>query len=103
MTDGELRVLLEQAASETRRHFDVAAEAMRADLQMLGEGLGDRMDRLQTELDERFDEIKGEIEETKALIKLSYAQLDRRVESLERGHRELVQRIERLEADRPSH
>ena len=59
MTDDELRALVEQSGAKTRRHFDVAGEAMRADLQTLAEGLGARMDRLQRELDERFDEIKG--------------------------------------------
>ena len=80
-----MRTDVKASATEARRHFDVAVEAMRSDVQALAEGLGTRVDGLQRELDRKFDGVKGEFEETRALIRLSYGQLDRRIEALESG------------------
>ncbi len=94
--DPELRAYLD----ETRRHFDVVAEQMRGKLQLVAEGassLANRLDRLEQNLREEILQAQRELS---AMIKFSYAELDRRVQALERGHRELEERVRRLESAR---
>ena len=85
---------------ETRRHFDVVAEQMRADVRRMAEGLGafrDRVDRLEQNLRE---EILRAQRELSAMIKFSYAELDRKIQGLERRQEETEERLRRLEATR---
>ena len=48
---------------------------MRVDVETLAEGLGG----LREEMDRGFASVKREFDETRSLIKLSYARLDRRI------------------------
>ena len=106
--DEELKRLLDvmQAKStaaheDTRRHFDVVAEHLRRDMKTVVEGVitcNQRIDRLETS-------IKGEFAEVRAMIKFSYADLDRRLDTMEETQRKLEDavtnlqtRIERLES-----
>lgn len=66
-------------AADIKRHFDVVAESLRADIRVLAEGLSsldERFDGLEERMDRRF-------EETHSLIRLSYADLDGRLRKLE--------------------
>jgi hypothetical protein len=88
----------QQALTEIKRHFDVVAEGLTSQIQQLAEGvLG---------VDEKLDRVRGEIgselKEAKALVKLSFAGLDRRVldrrvTGLEDTVASLAGRVERLE------
>jgi DNA repair exonuclease SbcCD ATPase subunit len=94
--DAELRAYLE----ENRRHFDVVAEHMRSQLQLVAEGvssLADRLDRLEKHLRE---EILRAQRELSAMVKFSYAELDRKIQGLETRYHELEERIRRLEHPR---
>ncbi len=90
----------QETADEIKRHFNVVAEGLRSDIRVLAEGLGantDRLDRLERRFDgleSRFDgfeshfdsfesRVTAEFTETRAMIRLSYGELERRIERLE--------------------
>lgn len=53
----ELRTEVRETAVETRRHFDVTAEALRYGIQVVAEGVAlntEQIERLRTEMDSRF-------------------------------------------------
>lgn len=75
----DLRRHTDETALETRRHFEVVAEGLRQDVRLVAEGLAvgnDKRERL------RLD-MTAEFAETRAMIKLSYSELDRRLRRLE--------------------
>ena len=74
--DPEIRAEFE----ESRRHFDVATEDMRRQVQLLAEGLSLRIDRVEETLRE---EIRHTRRDLTALITVSYTDLDGRVRRLE--------------------
>jgi uncharacterized protein involved in exopolysaccharide biosynthesis len=85
---------LREQQAETRRHFEVFAEGLRADIRQVAEGVlnvDEKLGRFRQEVQAEFDEIK-------AMIKFSYAELDRRVRTLEDAVVALRGRVERLEA-----
>ncbi len=65
--DAELRAYLERIDSrfdETRRHFDVVAEGMRADIRLVAEGvssLSERVDRLEQNVREEIRETRRDL------------------------------------------
>ena len=96
--DSDLRAYLD----EQRRHFDVVAEAMKSQVQLVAEGvsgLGTRLDRMEQDLRE---EILRSQRELSAMIRFSYAELERKIQGLESGQRELEARVRRLESVRGS-
>ena len=112
MTDEELRQLFEAirhenaaAHEETRRvmrrenavddenrrsYFDATVKEMRKELQLVAEGVL----QVDSKIDRTADQMRHGFSETQAMIKFSYAELDRRVSSLE-------ERVDRLEAAKP--
>lgn len=71
------------AAEETRRHFDVVAEGMRADVRLVAEGvasLAERVDRVEHNLRQEIRETRRDLT---ALLTVSYTDLNRRVRRLE--------------------
>ena len=85
-------------SDEIKRHFTVLTEHLDSKITLLAEGqvaLGDRLSRRIDNLEQR---LKEDSEETRALIRLSYAQLDRRVSSLENDVSELRERLGKLES-----
>src|SRR5438067_12524325 len=78
----ETRRHSEDVAAETRRHFDVVAESLRSEVRLVAErvsALGERFERFRLEVKEEFAEVR-------AMIRLSYAELDRRLRALESGY-----------------
>ena len=76
--DPELRGDLD----DTRRHFDVVAERLESRMQLISEGissLSERLDRVEENLRE---EILRSQRELSAMIRFSYAELDRRIQAL---------------------
>ncbi len=65
--DADLRAYLERIDSrfdETRRHFDVVAEGMRADIRLVAEGvssLSERVDRLEQNVREEIRETRRDL------------------------------------------
>jgi hypothetical protein len=56
---------LRSDVAETRQHFDVVAESIRADVRLVSEGVASNGERI-----EQFrGEVRGEFEATKAMIR----------------------------------
>ena len=101
----ETRRHVDETAAETRRHFGILAEGLRSDVQLVAEGvtgLSERVDRLEVSL---RDDMLGLQRELGAMLRFSYAELDRKIQSLETrvselGHRyaDLESRLHRVEA-----
>jgi hypothetical protein len=94
--DPELRAYLD----DTRRHFDVVAERLESRMQLISEGvssLSERVDRLEQNL--REDILRSQ-RELSAMIRFSYAELDRRIQALEARSVEIDERVRRLESTR---
>lgn len=81
-------------AEEIKRHFNVVAESLRTEIRAVAEAqtaTNERLDRLEIRIGE-------ESSETRAMIRLSFGELDRRIRSLETDVTSLRARLERLEA-----
>lgn len=69
---------------EIKRHFGVLAEALRGDVRLVAEG----HTVIRRELQEFRCEARDEFQAVRALLRLSFAQLDRRITRLESGRAE---------------
>ncbi len=78
---------------EIKRHFNVSTEALRSEFRV-AEAVGAQGEELRRE----FAGVRSEIEEVKAMIRLSYAEIDRRFRVLEGEVGGLRARLEKLEA-----
>ena len=65
---------------ELKRHFDVVGESLRGDIRLVAEGLVGADERSARE----FERVREEIGEVKSLVRVSYGELDRRIQALER-------------------
>ena len=83
-----------ETLDEFKRYVGVLVEDLKSDFRAVAEGLQVR-DRRQ----ESFErEVREEFREVKSMIKLSYAEIDRRVTALESDISDLRGRLERVEA-----
>jgi len=81
---------------EIKRYFGVVAEGLRSDIRQVTEGVANVDEKL-----ERFrQEVQEEFKEVKSMIKFSYAELDRRINTVESEVTSLRNRVERLERGR---
>ena len=90
-----------ETADEIKRHFSVVAEGLRSEIRVVAEGISansDRLDRVDGSLDQFEARVTEELGEIKAMIRISFGQLDRRITSLESDVSSLRARLERLEA-----
>ena len=79
---------------EIKRHFRVVIEGLESNIQIVAEGISnvdEKLERIRQEFKEEFREVKS-------MIKFSYAELDRRVQTLEESVLSLQTRMNRLEA-----
>ncbi len=84
-----------ETTDEIKRHFNVVAEGLRSEIRTVAEGLeatNEKIDRLESHIAEELSEIK-------AMIRLSFGELDRRMRSLEGDVASLRARLEKLEAN----
>jgi hypothetical protein len=98
---------VERLLAETRRHFDVVAEGMRADVRLVAEGVSTVAEGLSTvrgevqefrkEVAQFRKEVADEFTELRSMIRLSYTELDRRLRTMEGDLQSLRVRVERLE------
>jgi transposase-like protein len=81
---------------EIKRHFGVVAEALRSDIRQVAEGHSG----IRHELQEIREEFRDEFKEMRALMRLSFSQLDQRIRTLETDISTLNARMDRLETHR---
>jgi len=85
---------MEAKIEEARRHMGVLAEAVRDDIRQVAEGLGATNRRL-----DRFEQkVETEFAETRAAIRFSYAQVERRILDLEGNYASMNERLTLLES-----
>ncbi len=82
---------------EIKRHFGVVAESLRSDIRQIAEGHA----TIRNELQDLRSEFKDEFKEMRALLRLSFSQLDQRIVTLESDISVLKSRMDRLEQDAP--
>ena len=87
-------VMDRETVDEIKRHFSVVAEELRSEVRTVAEGLQGFRDEVSAE----FRAVREEISEVKAMIRLSFGELDRRMRSLESDVASLRTRLEKLEA-----
>ena len=71
----ELRQEMQATAVETRRHFDVVAESLRSDIQVVAEGL--------SMLDEKVERFRDEVHQEFGKVDRRFLHLDARIAVLE--------------------
>ncbi|HEV8608586.1 MAG TPA: hypothetical protein VGS98_00750 [Thermoanaerobaculia bacterium] len=65
---------------DLKRHFDVVGESLRSDIRLVAEGVAGLDEKFTLE----FEKVREEMGEVKGLLRVSYGDLDRRVQTLER-------------------
>ncbi len=68
-----------ETVDEIKRHFNVVAEGLRAEIRLVAEGL----QGFREEAAGEFRAVRGELSEMRAMVRLSFGDLDRRIRSLE--------------------
>src|SRR5262245_7536650 len=90
------RSMSKEKMEEIKRHFGVVAESLRSDIRQIAEGHA----VIRHELQSQREELRGEFNETRALMRLSFSQLDQRILMLESDVTSLKSRVDRLESSR---
>jgi hypothetical protein len=72
----ELRQDIQASAAETRRHFEVLAESLRSEIQVVAEGLGS--------LDEKVERFRDEVRQEFGKVERRFLRLDARIAVFER-------------------
>ena len=83
----ELRVVDEKGDrrfDDLKRHFDVVGESLRSDIRLVAEGVAGLDGKFTPEFVTVREEIREQTGEVKSLLRVSYGDLDRRVQALER-------------------
>lgn len=98
---------IDRRVDDLHRHFDVVAESLVGQIQQVAEGVvlaNERLERVETRLDGVETRLDGfeqrtatEFGEVKSMIRLSYAELERRLGTLESTVLDLAHRVETLE------
>ena len=91
---------VDQRFDDLHRHFDTVAENLVGQIQQVAEGVvlaNERLDRVESGLDLFEQHTTAEFGEVKSMIRLSYAELERRLGTLESTVLDLAHRVEALE------
>ena len=83
---------------EIKRHFGVVAEGLRNEIRQVAEGVANLDEKLDREITAFREENERAHKEILSAIKFSYAELDRRITTVEGEVSALKTRLERLEA-----
>jgi hypothetical protein len=92
--ESRLDAKIETRFEEAKRHFGVLADDLRAQIRASAEGDA----AAARENAERHESLASEFAEIKAMIPISFTQLDGRIRSLETDNADLQSRVERLES-----
>jgi len=88
---------LKKFRDEVVHQFHVISEDVISQVKQVVEGVAN----VDEKLDRRFNELRTEIQETRqevlAAVKFSYAELDKRITTLEKEFLELKHRVEKIE------
>ncbi len=98
MDDDELKKLLDRNAETIRGQFEATAERMEKRFDTLAEAVGRLDERLTSESNGIKKEVTEGFSETRAMIKFSHSDLDRRLRSLEAAESAREGRPVRLES-----
>lgn len=79
-----LRAELRAEIRDVKRHSDVLAESLRGEIRLVAEGVAGLDQKFTQEFVAVREEIRDQIGEVKSLIRVSCGDLDRRVQALER-------------------
>lgn len=79
--------------AETHRHFEVVAEQMQSQVRLVAEGIAEVSQRLDRRMAEITAKIEQESGETRAMIRFSYVQLERRIQELESNYASLFRNL----------
>lgn len=82
-----------ETAEEIKRHFNVVAEGLRSEIRTVAEAqiaTNERLDRIEARIADEFSEVR-------AMIRLSFGELDRRISSLEADVSSLRARLNKIE------
>jgi hypothetical protein len=88
----------DRIAAENQQSFVVGTEQLRHEIQLVANGLVDTREALTRDLAGVREEVRRSAGETQAMIRLSHAELDRRVRELEDSHRAAEQTLAELQA-----
>ena len=83
-----------ETVEEIKRYFGVVADGLRSEIRLVAEALSTHAEATE----KGFAAVQEELGEIKAMIRLSYRELDGRLRVLETDVVELRSRIERLES-----
>ena len=86
----------QEEMEEIKRHFGVVGESLRSDIRQIAEGHA----VIRHELQSQREELRGEFNETRALMRLSFSQLDQRILTIESDVTSLKSRMDHLESSR---
>ena len=92
---------LQAFKNEMIQQFHIISEGLIDQIKLLAEGhsgIIQRLDRVETRLDKMEEENKREHLETRALIKISFSQLDRRISDLESQMKEVQEWKKQVQA-----
>jgi len=73
----DIRTMDSETAEEIRRHFNVVGESLRTEIRAVAEGLVGLRETTTAE----FKAVRDEIADTRAMLRLSFADLERRIRS----------------------
>jgi uncharacterized coiled-coil DUF342 family protein len=76
---------LRNEIADVKRHADVIAEGLRSDIRTVAEGVAGLDEKFTLEFESVREEFREQIGEVKSLLRVSYGDLDRRVQSLEKN------------------
>jgi len=85
--------MTESESEEIKRYFDIVAESLRSDIQLVAEGhqvLREEISRLRCE-------VIGEVHELGSLVKQAHSLTDQRLASLEQARQETQDRLRVVE------
>src|SRR4030043_1824410 len=92
---------LKEFKEEIIHQFHIISEGLIDQIKLLAEGhsgIIERLDRVETRLDKMEEENKREHLETRALIKISFSQLDKRISDLESQMKEVQEWKKQVQA-----
>jgi len=78
-----LKAELRAEVQDVKRHSDVVAESLRGEIRIVAEGVGGLEQKFTQEFEKVHEEIRDQVGEVKSLLRVSYGDLDRRVQTLE--------------------
>jgi len=84
---------------EIKRHFNVVAERIESKIALAVEALDSKIEAVDGKVSSLRIEMRDGFDEVKAMIKFSYAELDRRISTLETSFARLEARVGKLEAN----